>query len=52
MKKFNKFIPHSTTQERLAVLKGKLDIKELEKLNKKRSRKAAQDHVSRLLMTF
>lgn len=33
---FRKFIPFSTTPERLAVLSGKLDIQELEKICKKR----------------
>lgn len=37
-KEFNKFIPYSTTPERLAVLDGKLDINELKDICKKRSR--------------
>jgi|GEM_PF-1673939 len=35
-KEFNKFIPYSTTPERLAVLRGKLEIAELEQICKKR----------------
>lgn len=35
-KGFKKFIPYSTTPERLAVLEGKLDIKKLEEICKKR----------------
>jgi len=35
-KEFKMFIPFSTTPERLAVLEGKLDIKELEKVCEKR----------------
>ena len=35
-KEFNRFIPYSTTPERLAVLEGKLDINELEEICKKR----------------
>jgi len=35
-KEFNKFVPYSTTPERLAVLGGKLDINELEEICKKR----------------
>ncbi len=34
---FKKYVPFSTTTERLAVLNGKLDIKELKKLCKKRA---------------
>jgi len=37
-KEFRKVIPYSTTPERLAVLEGKLNIKELEKICKKRER--------------
>jgi len=33
---FKKFVPYSTTPERLAVLAGKLDIKKLEEICKKR----------------
>ncbi len=36
LNEFGKFIPFSTTPERLAVLEGKLDIKELEKVCVKR----------------
>ena len=35
-KRFKKFIPYSSTPERLLVLNGKLDIKKLEKICKKR----------------
>jgi len=35
-KEFKKFIPYSTTPERLAVLGGRLDIKKLEEICKKR----------------
>lgn len=35
-REFKKFIPFTTTPERLALLAGKLDIKELEKLGEKR----------------
>jgi len=38
LKKFKKFIPYSTTKERLAVLDKKLDIKKLEKICNKRKR--------------
>ena len=36
LRKFGKFISFSTTPERLAVLEGKLDLKELEKICEKR----------------
>ncbi len=36
LQKFKKFIPYSTTRERLAILEGKLDIKKLEEICKKR----------------
>jgi hypothetical protein len=35
-KEFKKFIPFTTTIERLAVLNGKLDIEDLERISKKR----------------
>lgn len=35
-KEFKKFIPFTTTTERLAVLNGNLDIEDLEKISKKR----------------
>ncbi len=35
-KEFNKFLPFTTTIERLAVLNGKLDIKNLERLSERR----------------
>ncbi len=38
LKEFKKFIPYSTTTERLAILDGKLDINELENICKKRKR--------------
>lgn len=37
VKEFGKFIPFSTTPERLAVLAGKLNIEDLEKICKKRA---------------
>ena len=36
-KEFKKFIPFTTTPERLALLSGKLDIKALEEISKKRA---------------
>lgn len=39
---FRKFIPYSTTPERLAVLKGKLDIKKLERICKRRASTRSQ----------
>ena len=35
--KFGKFIPFTTTPERLALLDGKIDINELEEISKKRA---------------
>ena len=39
---FKKYLPYTTTPERLALLNGKLYLKDLEKISKKRSEENKQ----------